>query len=158
MSATEIQDKLEEFTQKCLKEDQHLHDTRSFWRRALMFGCDIPYDAFRGTQYHSIAEQVYNNESNEWELDEQATIKKIAAYIQFARENGYKVEKKYSDDQLDIYIEVPDVKGKFNLYSTRQVVCKKVQVGTKIIEAVEEHEEPVYEYQCNKVAFLAVEL
>lgn len=160
-SAVEYDERLENLRrldEKAAEHDREVALRREFWRNALMAGCDIPYDAFRGGQYHNIAQHHSNEDSGEWELDEEATVKEIAKYVQFSRKRGYKVEKKYTDDDFNVYIEVPEVEGKFNLYTTRKVVCKRVVVGTEVVPAVPEHEKELVEWQCDKIAFLNVEV
>ncbi len=160
-SATEYDERVENLRrleEKIATHDEQVALRRGFWRNALMAGCDIPYDAYRGSQYHNIAQHHYNDESGEYELDEKETVKEIAKYVQFSRKHGYKVEKKYTDDDFNVYIEIPGVEGKFNLYTTRKVVCKRVVVGTEVVAAVPEHEKEVVEWQCDKIAFLNVEV
>jgi hypothetical protein len=154
----ELLENLQKFEEKVAEYEADVALRRAFWRNALMAGCDIPYDAFRGSQYHSIGQTKFNEESREYELDEEATVKEIAKYVQFARTRGYKVEKKYTEDDFNVYIEVPGVRGKFNLYTTRKVVCKRVVVGTEIVPAVPEQEKEIVEWQCDKIAFLNVEV
>jgi hypothetical protein len=48
-----------------------------------------------------------------------------------------------------------DVKLHVNVNRTQ--VCRKVQTGTKVVPAVEEHEVPIYEWECDDPIVLGAE-
>ena len=55
-------------------------------------------------------------------------------------------KKRYGDTFFSVDREVGCLGLSLNIY--REKVCTRKQVGTRIIPASEEHEEPVYEWDC----------
>lgn len=160
MDTAVVDERVSSFEAKCEKQIKTLIAHQEFWREALSRGIEIPYDAYYGTShYANIAQHLeYDSELESSPLDVEATQKQIARIIRWARSNGWSVEKKYNDDEFTVRIEgIHEPICYMEFFSTRQVVCKKVQTGTKTVEAVEAHEEPVYEYVCDKVAFLSID-
>lgn len=155
----ELLDKLSRFDERCSTHMQTLIAHQEFWREAMRRGIEVPWDATSGTSHYvNIAQHLYNEESHESELDVAGTQKQFARIVKWARANGWKVEKNYTDDEFNIKITgINSAVDHMEFYSTRQVVCKKVQTGTKHVPTVEAHDEPVYEYVCDKVAFLSVD-
>lgn len=144
-----------EFNRKCVDEVKRIMDVQHVWADALAYGVEIPYDAYRGATYHNLAQYGSDPETHEWILDDAKTVKEFAKVVKWAKDRGYKVEKKYTEDDFNLYIETPV--GSFNFYSTRKVVCKKIVTGTKVVPAQPEKIEDVTEWVCEKVAFLAVD-
>lgn len=154
---TDKEQELANFDKKCREFFKTVVEWQDFWRDALDNGIDIPYDAHSSiwNRYVNIA-QYATNDDGKYELDVDATQKMFARVIRWARKNGWTVTKEYKDDEFSITVkDIKDPISNVQFYSTRQVVCERVQVGTKHVEA---HDEPVYEYQCDKVAFLSVEV
>lgn len=151
-------DKLNDFNERCNKHLATLTAFQAFWRDAIHHGIEVPWDAYYGTsRYANIAQHLYNSDNGQNELDVEGTQKQFARVVKWARRNGWTVEKKYNDDEFQIKISgIHDPIRNMEFYSTRQVICKRVQTGTKVVPATDAHEEPVYEYMCDKVAFLSV--
>lgn len=155
---TDIDAELANYDKKCREHFKALVGWQDFWRDALKEGIEIPYDAHGSVwnRYVNIAQHTLNDETGKYELDVDATQKMFARIIRWARKNGWTVKKGYKDDEFTVSVtDIPDPVSNVQFYSTRQVVCERVQVGTKHVEA---HDEPVYEYLCDKVAFLTVEV
>jgi hypothetical protein len=151
-------DKLSEFDDRCSKVLQTLTENQRLWRDALEYGVELPYGATSDASkrmYNNLAAHFdYDEETKTMPLDVQETQRRFARVIRWAKKRGYTIEKKYDDNEFKVIVTTPDDRV-IDFYSTRQVVCKQVQTGTKVIP---EQVVPVYEYQCDKVAFLSVEV
>jgi hypothetical protein len=146
---------LVKYDRDCREGLEKLIKNQNFWREVLAEGIEIPYGASRSTGNAYVNVAKYHNTADEdgsYPLDEEATIKEFARVVQWARREGYKVEKKYTDDEFKVILSETSI-GRVEFYSTRQVVCKKVVTG---VEIVPETTKEVYEYQCDKIAFLNV--
>jgi len=158
LTVAETAEKLDRFDEKCVARMNEIRAHQEFWREAIEQGIDIPWDATYGTSHYANMAQHLDEKDNEgqYPLDPKATQIQFARVVKWARRKGWKVEKKYKDEEFTIRVtEIPEIRY-MEFYSTRQVTCRKVQTGTKMVEAVDAHEEPVYEYVCDKVAFLNV--
>jgi len=147
------------FDEACRDGLATLVKSQQFWRDALEHGVEIPYDAAtdaRAYKWINLAKlsDEMDEESKAYPLDVEATQREFAKVVQWARKRGYRIEKKYDDDDFKIILNDTPI-GRVEFYSTRQVVCKRIQTGTKVIP---ESVVPEYEYQCDKVAFLRVEV
>ena len=159
--ADEMSERLSKFHADCQLALQKLIANQEMWADAYASGIELPYDAFRGTTYANVAQHHYvpsgEDGTSEWQLDEDETVKQFARIVKWARKNGYPIEKKYTDDEFSIDVDTEnELIGRVHFYSTRQVVCKKVVTGTKVVEAVPAHEEEEVEWVCDKIAFMNV--
>ena len=157
-STLTLDERLERFDTKCVDRMNDIRAHQEFWREAIEHGIETPWDATYGTSHYANLAQHLDTQDDEgqYPLDIEETQRQFARVVKWARKRGWEIEKKYKDDEFTIRVEgIPGVKY-MEFYSTRQVTCKKVQTGTKHVDAVEAHDEPVFEYQCDKVAFLSV--
>lgn len=94
--------------------------------------------------------EYHEDEHGNWVVDHEKT-KEVMAQCARAMKP---CEKEYVGDDLELVRQFGEVR--FTVYSSRDAVCERKQVGTKIIPAKEarivpaepEREEPVYEYDC----------
>lgn len=154
---TTTDEKLSKFDERCRKHLAEVITHQDFWREAMKRDIAVPWDAYYGTSHYANMAQYLDETDDEgnYPLDVEETKRQFARVVKWARENGWEITKTYKDDEFTIRVDgIPHIRY-MHFYSTRQVVCKKIQTGTKHIEA---HEEPIFEYQCDKVAFLNVDV
>jgi len=154
-----LTEKVVAFDEACRDGLAGLVKSQAFWRDAMENGVQIPFDAAddaRPYRWINVAQYLNDRdeETNAYPLDVEATQRELAKVVQWAKRRGWKIEKKYDDNDFKIILDDTPI-GRVEWYSTRQVVCKRIQTGTKVIP---ERVEPEYEYQCDKVAFLKVEV
>jgi len=147
-------EELRNFDERCTRKLQDLLEIQQVWKDALSAGVQIPYDAYCGGKYENLAQGGYVD--GEYKLDEEATLKEIAKVVQWAADRHYSVEKKMDDDYFEVFVHTPA--GTFEFRTTRQVTCKKVVVGTEVVPAQEEKVVEKFEWVCEKIAFLSIDI
>ena len=149
-------DKVEELKEKCQKHLQKTIAIQAIWIDAAAHDIEIPWDAASGGNYVNVAVFEEDEETGNPELNEDKTKVEFAKIIKWARSKGYEVEKKYDDDTFNLWIDPKDdLVWKLNFYSTRQVVCTKRVVGTKVVPAKVQE---IVEWDCEKIAFSAMDI
>lgn len=101
--------------------------------------------------------QVTKYDEN-YNIDEAATIKEFARIVRWALAKKYAIEKDYEGAYFQINLTVPGMRNPVNFYTDRNVMCKKVHVGTEIIPATPERIQDKYDWECEKLSFLGVEV
>lgn len=120
-----------------------------FWYSCLEAG--LPYNDYLAT---SCDVTQYDEK---YKVDVEATTKVFARIIRWARSQGYAVRKEYESSTFDVYITLDD-DSEYNFYTNRETMCTKRHVGTKVVPAVPETVVEEYEWNCEKIAFLGVDI
>lgn len=150
------------FLAKCWKEQDDMQVRRNFWMDAYLDG--MPVDWVFNNSYMSTFQTVCNVtvyvEGSYTEIDVEATTKRLAQVVKWARSRGYGVTKRYEDTDFNIDLEVPGTKSRMTFYTSRQAMCTRKFVGTEVIAAKPAEPEKVvdkYDWECERIAFLGID-
>lgn len=141
-----------EYVLRCFKDRDDLQKKQEFWLEAHAAGIPLPNKCLTTFSTHSDV----TKKNDKHEIDVDATTKELARVIQWARSKGYTIRKEYTE--LYFYIHVTADRIRYDFVADRQVYCKKVYRGTKVVEAQPESVVDVYDWECEKVAFTTIEV
>lgn len=145
------------FILKMWDDQDQIRAKQDFWIDALQAGLPSPLDTWTTTWFSSVA---ITQRNELYQIDEKATVKLFAKIVKWARSKGYSIEKKYDYDFRVCVGNIPGIKDTMDFTAEREVMCKKVFVGTKVIPYQPPQSEKVvdnYDWECEKLSFLGIE-
>lgn len=176
LNADKAQRDLAEYDERIATE-RFRFEAKAKWHRDLYLATngnvELPWTPDNGYVNLLVSGYVYETREDgttdyangELVIDEDATRRKIAQVIQYARKCKLAVEKKYpaedSDEDFEVVIFISDdPKIRITYYVNRKAVCKRVVVGTEVIpeHTVPEEVKEITEWKCEKLAFLGMDL
>lgn len=108
-------------------------------------------DSYISPQDYTILVTQFSYVDGNHGIDVEATKKELAKWLRKLRSLGLSVEKKYDDYGFQLVAKIG--RHKISIYASRQAVCEKKVVGTKVIPAQPERQEEIIEWECEKIVF-----
>lgn len=126
---------------------------------------DLPYSHTETWISVTVSDSVRDEEGKwTWPINTERTLANLANVAKYASKMpGVKVKKEYDRSDFELHVTIPALReGDDDItvvyYASRETVCERKVVGTKVIPAqvTAERVEEIVEWDCKHVSLLAV--